>query len=107
MAKTPLYYAIRSHRWKTGEVIAVTSEKPGHWYGHTERHKMGTHGSTGGWDSPVGKFPTPEAAYAARDQIEQIKTRHKPLIDAAKKAYAEAQDAERQEIDAYAKAMVA
>jgi hypothetical protein len=102
MTKTVLYYTLRKFRYGKAEIVGVTSEKPGRYYGHEEPYKITTHGKTA---DTIGRFATLQAARDAASTIEQIKAQHKLRIEAAKTAYNAVLAGERKAIDEYIKAL--
>lgn len=66
--RVPLHYSIRN-RYGRHEIIAVTTERGGHWWGRTLPDNIGTHGAN--YDLR-GRFETVEAAQAVFDKIKYV-----------------------------------
>lgn len=104
--KAILYYTlVRSHRYSTAfRVLGVTSEAKynrinGRWIDRDEPTHIRR-------DTMTGKFSTVDAAQSVIASISHVIKSNKPLIDAAHKAYALAQETEYAQIDAIVSAAV-
>ncbi len=65
-----LYYSLyQRHAFQGWEVVAVTSERAGHWWGRSTRDNLGTHGKTCGLR---GRFETEALALACRTRVALI-----------------------------------
>lgn len=69
--KRPIHYAIRvANLYGRTEIVAVTLERSGHWWGRVHDTGISTHGRTSDID---GRFETVEAALAVRDEVARVR----------------------------------
>jgi hypothetical protein len=102
--KKAMYYSLK-RSWLNFEVVAVTSVKNNRWYGR-DQHENPTNGTLSGFagDLLIGKFETRDAALALVAEVERVREKHVPAIEAARDVLRDAERAQYKEIEALIKA---
>lgn len=95
--KKALYYALR-RSYRSFHVIAVTTERNGHWWGRGLDSCVSTHGRS---RHLVGRFDVASEAEAKVSSVNAIYEKHKPIIDAAREAMILADRAENREVEVF------